>query len=565
MTAGPALAAVAVSLDISEALVHLGRNDLLPPRLEDKVAGQLRDGFIATLEASLADGSYRPAVGDTVMVPKQRFASRPATLLSLADRVVYAALVARAGRGIAKILDAPERVLWPRAEPAPKRWRDFEREPLAVDPTHVLMADVAGFYESVAHPRLRSVLISCTGNTPLSDAIVEWLGVVMGQPRGLPQGYAASDHLATAYLAEADASIARAGLLLHRHGDDIRVPVHSFDDGLRAAHVVEQALRRCQLLPNSSKLVIETVEGYRADLGQTDQDSERLRDELREAASERILAAGEDDDVYAVLRRAGIDVDGAGGYADTLGAGMDDLSDLAELTTPTSAEHAWAMLDDAMLRRPGLGGANALKNGHFHERVVAALPVLASERYGQALIHCPALLTRHGDETMTVCGYLAAMAVAAPDEVQKICLAVLDSDSFMLGWQRAWLWQTLAGAQTHRAFPDALPLALTSASTDNSSWLERVEAVKLLAAAQALKHELALSLWERAPEVYQADLIAAAALTSTSDPWAGRFLATARQHPVNAVVRTNLKASTVPERPADDAATAFAPDDGSTD
>ena len=415
------------------------RNDLLPPRLEDKVAGQLRNGFVAALEASIADGSYRPLPADTVMVPKQRFASRVASLLSLNDRVVYTALVTAASRGIGRILDGPERVLWPRAEAAPKRWEDFEQAPLLSSPTHILMADVAGFYESVAHARLRSVLIACTGNTSLADAITEWLGAVMAQPRGLPQGYPASDHLATAYLAEADASISRAGLLLHRHGDDIRIPVHSFDEGLRAAHVVEQALRRCQLLPNSSKLLIETAAGYRADLVKTDQDSEELRRGLREAAAGHLLDAGEDDDVYEILRRAGIDVDGAGGYAGTLGAGIEDLSAIADLITPTSAEQAWAMLEDAMDRRPGTAHRDVLQNGHFHERVVSALPVLASERDPKALTHCTLLLTRHGDETMTVCGYLAALAATATEEVQGICLTVLSSDSFMLGWQRAWL------------------------------------------------------------------------------------------------------------------------------
>jgi hypothetical protein len=137
VTAGPALAAAASALDLDEALSRIERNDLLPPRLEDKVAGQLRKGFVASLAAALKDGSYRPLRADIVMVPKQKFASRTAALLSLEDRFVYAALVAAASRGIGRVLDDPDRVLWPRAEAAPKRWKGFENAPLGVNPTHI--------------------------------------------------------------------------------------------------------------------------------------------------------------------------------------------------------------------------------------------------------------------------------------------------------------------------------------------------------------------------------------------------------------------------------------------
>jgi hypothetical protein len=87
--AGEKLQAVLKRLDLKSALDGLQRNDLLPPRVEDKVHGQLRQGFLASLEAAIDDGSYRPLPADRVLVPKPRFASRPAALLSLEDRVVY--------------------------------------------------------------------------------------------------------------------------------------------------------------------------------------------------------------------------------------------------------------------------------------------------------------------------------------------------------------------------------------------------------------------------------------------------------------------------------------------
>jgi hypothetical protein len=549
--AGPALAAVADRLGLDEALATLARSDLLPPRVEDKVAGQLRAGFLAALKASLVDGSYRPVPADLVLVPKPRFASRPAALLSLEDRVVFAALVAAVGSKIDRVLDDADRVYWPRGTPASGRWKEFERAPLDAHSSHVVLADVAGFYESVDHARLRRVLIATSGSTPIADALAAWLAVVMGSTRGLPQGYPASDHLATIYLAEADATVARGGYLLHRHGDDFRIPAQDYPDALRAAHVVEQGLRRCLLLPNSSKLVIETAEHYAEDLARTDEDSEELRQELMKDAAERLLADGYEVDAYYLLERLGIEVEPTGSYREGTSASPEDLAELEVMVTPSTTARAWALLDNAMLRRPGTANrGDLLSNGHFHERVASALPVLAGSKDPQALIHCPVLLTRHGDETALVSNYLAALTSVAPEEVRKICLAVLASETFMLGWQRAWLWNTLGRVDPEHLDREVLALAAAVAGSDGGIWLERVEAVKVMAVAGSLDRPLLLSLWERAPAVYQADLIAAAAMLTGS--WAARFLSTARQHPVHQVVRSNVLSAlpTASEPPA---------------
>jgi hypothetical protein len=367
----------------------------------------------------------------------------------------------------------------------------------------------------------------------------------MGSPRGIPQGYSASDHLATVYLADADAAIARAGFLLHRHGDDIRIPVHDYPDALRAAYVVEQGLRHCQLLPNSSKLTIETVAKYRADLGRTDADAEHLRQQLESDAAKRLLEEGKEEDVFYLLEQLGFDVEPTGGYREGIAVGPDDIAELAAMLTPSTAEQAWAMLDDGMRRRPGGGDSQALSNEHFHERVAGALPVLAGAKDGKALVHCDVLLTRYAEETALVASYLAAMAADQQQKVQEICAAVLASDTFMLGWQRAWLWNTLASAAPVNLDHDTVALAQRAAESDRCDWIERLEATKLLAAVGSLERQILLTLWERAPAVYRADLIAAAVLLqfrSTAD-WPRRFLATAKQDPIHAVVETNIKNS----------------------
>lgn len=538
---GDRLQAVASLLDLDKAIEGLDSNDLLPPRVEDKVAGQLRAGFLASLRASLEDGSYRPSPADRVLVPKQRFASRVASLVGLQDRVVYAALVDSCGSKIERTLDDLERVFWPRGIPTPGKWKEFETAPLAeASTTHVVFADVAGFYESVDHARLRRVLIASVGHTPTADAIVDWLGEVMQNSRGLPQGYAASDHLATLYLAESDAAVARAGFTLFRHGDDMRVPVDSYPEALRAAHSVEQALRACDLLPNSSKLAIETVGKYRGDLSRTDEDAQELRRQLQLDAAQKLLEADEED-AYALLGRVGVDLDEPGGYGRGWAMGAVDVAELAELISPPTSEHAWAMFADAMARRPGGGGAlSALSNEHFHERIAGALPVLAGAKDGRALEHCGILLSRHSDETLLVATYLSALSGSASTEVQAICASELAAETFSFGWQRAWLWAVLRYTDIGQ-LPDGVATAARQViSADAHDWVERVEAAKLLGSIGKLPRSTLVTLWERAPLVYGADLIAAVTMMAKSELWAERFLSTAKQDPVHVVVRRNV-------------------------
>jgi len=554
---GDALASVAGSLDLTAALGALKGNDLLPPRIEDKLSGQVRAGFLESLADALADGSYRPLPIDRIMVPKRRFSSRPAALMSLADRVVFAALVAKAGDKIERVLDDTDRVFWPRGNPSHGHWKDFENAPLRADPTHVVLADVAGFYESVDHPRLRRVLVETTASGPLADAVAAWLEEVMGASRGLPQGYGASDHLATLYLAEADAAVARAGFLLHRHGDDIRIPVHSYPDALRAVHAVEQALRSCQLLPNSSKLAVEKRGTYAADLNKTDADSALLRELLAGAAKQGLAARAAllvDGEELAEQEREELadDTEEGGVYGDSTPLDPAVLELLQGYMAPTATSEAAASLRNAMRRRPGLDvpREGLLSNVHFHERVASTLPILAASKDPAGLEHCTTLLIHHGEETPIICGYLAAMATTQPNRVWEACRPALVGDHFMLGWQRSWIWNTLAGLQ-----PDALPegvldLALTAARSDSGTWLERIEAVRVLARGGQLEQPLLLTLWDRSPAVYQADLMASVAALAGVYPWADRFLSTARQHPVHAVVHHNVKPPALLPAPA---------------
>jgi len=191
-------------------------------------------------------------------------------------------------------------------------------------------------------------------------------------------------------------------------------------------------------------------------------------------------------------------------------------------------------------QRPGGDATHRLSNGHFHERVVAALKVLTTARNPHALPHAETLLANYPDKTTIVCEYLASLAETHPAEVQGACLAVLGNGRWSLGWQRAWLWSTVARVAADKVSWEARALAARTVSSDAGTWIERVEAVRVLGVAGALERSDVVNLWERAPAVFQGELVEAVNAVLAVDPaadWAERFLASVRQDPLLAVVR----------------------------
>ena len=129
-----------------EAAVRRGtvRNDLLPPRYEDLVTGEVGKRFSDGLQNRLERGRYDPTPASYVLVPKPGNTTRPAALLTLPDRVVFDALVETLRSRIESALLGPDIIMWPRGTRAPKRWADFEQAPITTGKQYIARADVLG-------------------------------------------------------------------------------------------------------------------------------------------------------------------------------------------------------------------------------------------------------------------------------------------------------------------------------------------------------------------------------------------------------------------------------------
>ena len=189
-------------LDLHAALKNASQsNDLVPPRYEDKVGGELGNRFSEALARDLRSGAYDPHPAPVVAVPKSDLTTRPARVLTLPDRVVYEAIVSLLRPRIDTFLLGNDIVFWPRGDDsAGRRWAAFEKSAIQTDCSYVVRSDISNFYESIDHELLATTIVNATGYRDVADVLQHFLARVMGFGRGLPQGVVSSDTLATVIL-----------------------------------------------------------------------------------------------------------------------------------------------------------------------------------------------------------------------------------------------------------------------------------------------------------------------------------------------------------------------------
>ena len=529
------------ALDIKAAAQRLSRSDLLLARPEDRLLGQAGRRLWDSIERGLIRGRYEPTPLVIVPIPKHDFTSRPAALLTLTDRVVYSAFTAALAPRVELALASPEVNLWPRASAARKRWAEFLRLPMDSDPSHVVRADVAGFYESIAHNRLAGVLTEATGRSEVVEALEEFLGRVMRSDRGIPQGLIESDTYATLFLSAVDRSMLLAGFDYWRHGDDVRIAVSSFSRGREALALLETELRALGLNLNGEKSSVSTVAGYLRDLESHDREKSALQKRYEDAQLAALRTGGREE-VLRVLDQLQIPrevYETMSGDRETLitfaadwNAGLGPYQQLdveaaieilREHLSPDDIETAKAQFHEAMGHRPG-SGKDAWPKEVFHTTLREALTTLAAGKDPSAIERCAEILKAHPSESDAISSYLLSVA---SDESQGVASAVSDvltSGLFMFGWQAAWLYRVGESVAANLP-PKMLEAAALDSSDPSSPWIRRAAAIRLLGRSRQLSRMDLARHWRQCPSVFRPDLVVAADFVAQeNEPWAEIFL-----------------------------------------
>jgi hypothetical protein len=530
---------VADSLDLKAALKRGAEpNDLLPPRPEDNVGGEVGNRFIETLLRDIQRGSFDPAPAYFVQVPKSSHATRPAALLTLADRVVYEALVDSLRPRIESALLGNEIVFWPRGLQANKAWRAFEASPLTPTGNYVIVADISAFYESIDHESLTERLIRATGRRSEAEAVLELLNRIMASPRGLPQGLPSSDHLATAFVSPIDHDMVRDGFHYTRHGDDIRIAAETYDAARKAVLCLEARVREAGLQLNASKSKILKRSTYEAEQDSIDRTIAETRRQLVDAKARAL----EDDSeaLESALKEAEKEELGWEFFYHGRLSLHEVIDELRPHLEPNDAEIAEKMFESTIAAPPG--SINGLPGDAFHQRLALSLVRLAAADSEVPLPHMGELLQTYPDKTELFCSYLAALSDDVPAEVAAQLSIVIGNDRFHTEWEAAWIARTLARVHTHASVA-ALDVLQRVIANPYGNWLFAIESAKVLAFRGELSRESLAWLWNTCPRALRADLVVAADAMADQHNWAKAFLQASQDDPIHIVVAKQLATS----------------------
>lgn len=524
-------------LDLESALTKGAQsNDLLPPRPEDQVGGEVGKRFSEALRRDLERESYDPTPAYIVNVPKSTSATRPAALLTLADRVVYEALVQTLRPRIESSLLGNGILFWPRGQSSSKRWHEFEHSPIAASDAYVVIADLSAFYESIDHEGLAERLVRATGRKDETDALFAFLTRVMASRRGLPQGLEPSDTLATAYLSPVDSAMVRDGFRYWRHGDDLRIATSDYDTARRAILTLESRMREIGLFLNGNKTKILKRATYERELLSIDETLAETRNRLMQLKTSALES--DPDALSAAIDAAEREQLGWDFFYHGKLSLHEVIEELRPHLEPDDAEVAEQLFRDTVRRLPGLRGG--LPADAFHQRLVASLIRLAAARSDAALGHVGRLLVMFPDKTELLCSYLSSLASTAPERIARQAGKVFANGRFRTEWETAWVIRALT--RVHERVIGSLLSEITGLiSAPHGQWLAAVEAAKLLAARHELDHASLSQLWNACPRAFRVDLVVAAEAMCSAYTWAEAFLLAAQDDPIHRVVSRQLQ------------------------
>jgi RNA-directed DNA polymerase len=181
--------------------------------------------YLAELQASLADGSYRPHPVKRVHIPKGDGKTRPLGIPTVKDRIVQTALK-MVIEPIFEVQFRPGSFGFRPGRGCKDALREVDRL-LKQGYTHVVDADLKGYFDTIPHDRLMALvqgsisdsrvlgLIDCFLQQEIISDMARWQPVT-----GTPQGAVLSPLLANLYLHPLDLLMEQGGYRMVRYADD---------------------------------------------------------------------------------------------------------------------------------------------------------------------------------------------------------------------------------------------------------------------------------------------------------------------------------------------------------
>ncbi|SEP26674.1 Reverse transcriptase (RNA-dependent DNA polymerase) [Salinihabitans flavidus] len=299
-----------MQIDHESVIAHVKtdiRSDFILAPHYNAVLNRAGDDLWDQLKQKLRAGTYQPELPITMSVPKERFFTRPGSILRPADRFMYQAL-------IDDIIDQLEEGL--------DRTRSFSHVPSGEDshmfqPNHecweafqtsvaeicdisifLLKADIANYFERLPQHHLVN-LMAAAGCAPEIVSLLEEMMLAFRERNafGIIQGVYPSDALGNFFLSDFDAYCDLAEVPSARYVDDIYMGFVSEAEARKGLGSLIETLRKDGLHLNEFKSkIVPASEVIREETA-----IDRLFDEIREEI--------EDDETYERASPYGFEVE----------------------------------------------------------------------------------------------------------------------------------------------------------------------------------------------------------------------------------------------------------------